>query len=337
MNLQALLKFVSKTPLKTLYKINRSTTELYRATFVSSGLVNGIYEALSHGPLHSREIISAIGAKGDAKALESWLDVGVSLGELEKTRNGYALSGALSTDLAKDSRQGWAAYLEARIRVMQEYIWKAPVLVKEGRRLELGEDYAELFAKCSLTIEPMMEEVVNMTIPESGALTLLEVGCGAGSYIKRACERNPLLQVVGLEPQPSVVKLARANVRDWGLEGKVTVENGDIRDYRPATNFHIITLHNLIYYFPETKRVELFRKLHSIMNPDGKLVITCLCKNRGLSSNVLNLWATMTRGCGPTPELGALLNQIKDAGFESVRERKLLSSFHLFSGVKRGG
>ncbi len=38
---------------------------------------------------------------------------------------------------------------------------------------------------------------------------LLEVGCGSGIYIKRACELNPLLTAVGLEVQQSVADFTR--------------------------------------------------------------------------------------------------------------------------------
>jgi SAM-dependent methyltransferase len=333
MNIKALLNFLFRTPITTLYWINRSTLELYRATFVSSGLAHGIYDTLVKGPSRPEEILAAMGAKGGAKELEAWLDVGVSLGELQKTSRGYALKGALSTELAKESEESWRAYLEARIKVLQTYIWKAPQLIKEGKRLQLGEGYAELFAKCSLTIEPIMEEVVDYTIPKSGALSLLEVGCGSGDYIKRACARNPRLEVVGLESQESVANYAAANIREWGLDERVSVEVGDIRNYSPPRRFHIITLHNLIYYFPESERVDLLKSISGLLQESGKVAITCLCKTDEPSSSVLNLWGAMTEGCGPAPDSKNFLGQMKEAGFENVKDKKLVGSFHLFLGM----
>lgn len=334
MNIKALLNFLLRTPLIALYWINRSTKEIYRATFVSSGLYHGIFDALKKGHSHPKEILADIGGAGDIRDLEAWLDVGVSLGELKRTSKGYALRGALSKELTKESEQSWAAYLEMRIKVMQNYIWNAPGLIKEGKRLSMDDRYADLVAKCSLTIEPIMDEVVDKTIPKTAALSMLEVGCGAGAYMKRACERNKDLTVVGLEFQETVAKLADSNVQTWGLRDRIRVEVGDIRDYTPDKPFDIVTLHNLIYYFTEAERVYLFKRVRDLLKDNGKFAITCLCKDNDASSNVINLWATMTEGCGPAPEEKSLKNQLIEAGFTDVKQSKLIGAFRLFVGGK---
>ncbi len=334
MNIKALLNFLFRTPLRTLYWINRSTKEIYRATFVSSGLYHGVFDALKNGRSHPKEILASIGGAGDIRDLEAWLDVGVSLGELERTPRGYALRGALAKELAKDSEESWAAYLEMRIKVMQDCIWKAPRLIKEGKRLSMDGRYADLVAKCSLTIEPIMDEVVDKTIPKTGAISLLEVGCGAGAYMKRACERNKSLTVVGLEFQKSVAKLAENNIQAWGLGDRIKVEVGDIRNYLSDKPFDIITLHNLIYYFTEAERVDLFRRIRFLLKDNGKVAITCLCKENDASSNVINLWATMTEGCGPAPEAKTLQMQLREAGYINIKQNKLIGAFSVFLACK---
>ena len=62
-----------------------------------------------------------------------------------------------------------------------------------------------------------------------GALRLLEIGCGSGVYLRHAAERNATLTALGVELQPAVAAMARANLRGWGLQGRVKVEDGDIR------------------------------------------------------------------------------------------------------------
>ena len=44
--------------------------------------------------------------------------------------------------------------------------------------------------------------------------------------------------------------MARTNLRAWGLESRVKVEIGDIREKVPNEPFDIATLYNNIYYLP---------------------------------------------------------------------------------------
>ena len=62
-----------------------------------------------------------------------------------------------------------------------------------------------------------------------GVASLLEIGCGSGFYIKYAASRNPSLAALGLELQPNVADVARRNISEWDLQGRVRIEVGDIR------------------------------------------------------------------------------------------------------------
>ena len=55
------------------------------------------------------------------------------------------------------------------------------------------------------------------------------IGCGSGVYLRYAAMINPSLTAIGVELQPSVAEVARTNLRRWGLEGRVKVEDGDFR------------------------------------------------------------------------------------------------------------
>ena len=48
---------------------------------------------------------------------------------------------------------------------------------------------------------------------------------------------------------------------DWGLEGRVKVEDGDFRAKATGELFDIGTLYNNIYYFPVEERVALFERI----------------------------------------------------------------------------
>jgi tRNA1(Val) A37 N6-methylase TrmN6 len=68
---------------------------------------------------------------------------------------------------------------------------------------------------------------------------LLEIGGGCG-IISLLLSLKPWKHITCLEIQPSLADLARRNVALNQLEGKITVVEADIRDYRPGKKFDVI-------------------------------------------------------------------------------------------------
>ena len=164
-------------------------------------------------------------------------------------------------------------------------------------------------------------------------MTLLEVGCGSGIYIKQACERNPELNVVGLEYQTKVADFARSNINKWGIANRVSIETKDVRQYKVKGHFNLLTFYNLIYYFPLEERVDLFKFMRGLIKPGGKLVITTLCKNAEPSISSMDLLYSMTKGCGPLPEKDQLCSQLENSGFEMIDSNRMMPGFWLFTAI----
>jgi cyclopropane fatty-acyl-phospholipid synthase-like methyltransferase len=188
-----------------------------------------------------------------------------------------------------------------------------------------------LFARSSRTVEPILIGVVDKMIPQKGEFRLLEVGCGSGIYIKRACDRNPQLEAVGVELQEKVADFARKNAILWRIEDRVVIESVDIRKYKSEERYDVVTFFNLIYYFPVNERIDVLRRLGGFLYPGGRLVLTTLCPMNDPSIQLMNLWASMTVGCGPLPYPENVCDQLKEAGFNRVHFEKLIPGFYLFT------
>ena len=267
--------------------------------------------------------------------LKTWLDVGVNLGELKLTPSGYALRSRLARQLAQPSLDAIAAmYLEVNT-LHHDLLTQTPARLREKHPFTLADMDGELIARSSRILEPYILEVVDSVVPESGSYHLLEVGCGSGVYIRRACLRNHALHAVGLELQPAVADFARRNLQEWGLAQRVRVDTGDIRSYATPERFDLVTLHNNIYYFPPDERLDLLRRMANFLNPDGKILVTTGCQGYR-STQMLNLWGEMTEGLGPFPQVDALYDLIGQAGFSSLRKIELLpgGGFFAFVGSK---
>jgi len=178
---------------------------------------------------------------------------------------------------------------------------------------------SELVARSSRVIEPFIFEAVDAVIPLQGDFQLLEVGCGSGIYIQRACKRNPELRAVGLELQEKVANVARKNIRAWGLENRATIEHADVRDYSNGQKFDLVTLHQNIYYFPVHERENLFHHIKEYLKPGGQVLLTSVCQSGGPGIQGLNIQVSTTEGFNPLPDPDQLCQQLKAAGFVDVK------------------
>ena len=184
--------------------------------------------------------------------------------------------------------------------------------------------------------EPFIFEAVDAVIPSQGDYQLLEVGCGSGIYIQRACTRNPDLRAVGLELQEKVAAMARKNIKAWGLEDRTTIEHCDVRNYSTTQKFDLVTLHQNINYFPVQERENLFRHIKEYLKPGGQVLLTSVCQGGGPGIQGLNIQVSTTEGLSPLPDPDHLCQQLKAAGFEGVKARRLVpfESIWAFSAVK---
>lgn len=334
MAITTIVKFILKNPFLLMLRMNKTLNQFYRAGFISTAISEGIYDVLSKGPASVKHIQNNIGSDLDQEGLEAWLDLGVSVGELDKKNDSYRIKSTLSNELLKPANDTWKAFFQARVEIFYDYIIKTPAFLKQNRKFDFSHSYGELFARSSRTVEPILMDVVDKIILSDGDCRLLEVGCGSGIYIKRACDRNPKLTAIGLELQKTVADFARENTNIWQIEDRVTIKHIDVRQYKADEQFDIITFFNLIYYFPENERTNLLRNLGSLLKNGGQLILTTLCPANDPSIQLMNLWSSMTDGCGPLPDPDSVCDQLNDAGFDEVRFENLIPAFYLFKARK---
>ncbi len=319
-----------------MFKLLKTSNEFYRACFVSTAMSQGIYKNFVGGKTTLEQLSEKLNIVSNSEGLRAWLELGVSLGELKREGNEYEIKGKISRSLLKPENDGYAALLEEIAKFHYDYVMDTPAMLKENKLFPFDEEPGELVARSSRISEPFMFEAVDSVIPRQGVFQLLEVGCGSGIYIKRACELNPELRAVGLELQEKVADAARKNIGTWGLEDRVTIEHCDVRNYPAGLKFDLITLHQNIYYFPVADRTALARHLIDYLKPGGQVLLTTACQGGGPAMQTVNIWVSTTEGYGPLPYPDKLCRQFKDAGFKEVRTKRLVpfESFWAFIAKK---
>jgi len=335
MRAKTLRELWQRGQLRLLLSATRLVQPYYRLVWLAAAARAGLLPRLADGPVSPTRLARDFAADAaDSDGLQTWLDMGVTLRELACDEDGYRLSGFLARRLADPANDAIAAILEEIATLHHRLIFETPERLRQGRPFTLDDQDGVLIARSSRIVEPFLHEAIDDVLAPRGPVRLLEVGAGTGAHIRYAAERNLELTALGLELQPSVAELANANLREWGLAERARVDKGDVRDRTPEAAFDLVTLHNNIYYFSVDERTALLHHLKRFLAPDGRLLLTTSCRGGSPTTQALDIWSANTVGCGRLPEVSELTAQLRAAGFDDVRSRRLMpgESFFAFQG-----
>jgi SAM-dependent methyltransferase len=320
-----------------LVRVMRLLGPFYRLVWLVAAFRAGLLARLAGGAVAFDELARLmVGGPGDHDWLRKWLELGVRVGELHCDGDRYALRGFLARHLAQPQHDAVIALLEEVATLHHTLIMETPRRLARAERFTLADQDGVLIARSSLLVRPFVHEAIDEVVPRRGALSMLEVGAGSGTYIRYAAERNRDLTAFGLELQPEVAEFANTNLREWGLAGRARVDHGDVRDLKPDASFDLVTFHNNIYYVPVVERVALLRHAGALLKPAGKLLVTSACSGGGPTSVALDIWSAGTERCGRLPAPEELIDQMRAAGFAEARSRSLVpgDSFYAFFATK---
>lgn len=335
MKLSTFIKLMTSGQASLLSQLLKTTTEFYRASFISSALSRGVYDNFMDGKASFEHLCEKMGVS-NRDGLRAWLELGVSLGELQRVGDAYQIKGKISSALFHPDNDAYRALLQEIVEYHYVYVVDAPTMLRKHEWFPFDTMPGELVARSSRVSEPFIFEAVDAAVPRQSDFQLLEVGCGSGFYIQRACMRNPELHAVGLELQEKVAAMARKNIEAWGLENRASIEHADVRNYSSSQKFDLVTLHQNIYYFPVQERENLFRHLKEYMKPGGQILLTSVCQGGGPGIQGLNIQVSTTEGFSPLPDPDQLCQQLEAAGFLEVKARRLVpfESIWAFSAIK---
>lgn len=331
MSIKPVLKLLMSNKLLALTGSFALLKPFYQLNYLVAAKECGLFELLLDAPKGFEQLAEAYCKDDKAReALEAWLSMGVQLGLLRLDTRGYALKG-LAKRLALPKNDAALALLQEAAGLHSNLISQTVRKLRAGELWNLEDQDGEIVARSSRIFEAFQTEAIDRFFPASGVASLLEIGCGSGIYIKYAANRNPSLAALGLELQPNVADVASRNIAEWGLEGRVRIEAGDIRLKAPDERFSIVTLYNNIYYFPVESRVSLLQHIRQFIKPGGFLLLITCCKGGSLGVDVLNLWGAATLTCGRLPSKPELISQLNQAGFQDVQTMRLIPGEEFFA------
>jgi len=303
-----------------------------RLNFLVAAHDLGLLAALAERPASTAELGRRLGVER-ADLLAKLLAVGVGLRELRRSGATYRLRGRRARALAGAGGDVLSALAEELVLYHGRVYRDLPRVARGERAPDYLSVTDTIVARSSRVAEPFVAAWIRDALTGLPAPSLLDVGCGSGAYLLAAAQASPQATGVGLEVRPEVVALACRNLEHWGIDDRFEVHQGDARAVLGALgrSFDLALAANNVYYFAPRERVELFARLRGVLAERGSLVVVSLFEGTRLTTRELDLVLTATPGCHPLPALGAVLAELREAGFGAPAAFRLVPGESLFA------
>ena len=317
--------------IRTHLRLMRDFRSFLRIHFLSAALESGILQALDH-PRSPDDLASRLGIQR-RQLLETFLDLGVAVGDLRKVGPHYQLKSRDSRVLARGDGDALAALVQEYAAYHADVFQSLTAVLKGGPLGEYLEHYGTLIARSSRTLEPLIGNFVKQAVASHRPHHLLEVGCGSGIYLKYAHAAFPDLEGIAIDLNQEVVERARQNLEQWGIADRFQVLCADIRQLpaQAKRTYDWISLYQNVYYFEPEERPRLYQLLGSLLEPNGVLAIISLMHGHTLSTLNFDLVLQSTSGCAPLPVLEQVIHDLRASGFDRVEHIRLMPGEPLYA------
>lgn len=332
MKLKYLLTTFRLMKIPGIFSIMKDYKTFVRIHFLYAALESGLLEALQ-APCSKEVLLDRLKIKRP-EVLDAILHVGLSIKELSYKNGLYSIKGKRSKSVLGEKGDVLAAVVQALATYYNASYRNASDLMHGASFLNDVGEFAPVIARFSKLVEPFIKDFIKDNVKGKASMRILEIGCGSGLLLKSALEANPNATGIGIDIDQKVVEQAKSNLSRWGIDDKFRIIVGDIADSKTSIEgpFDLITLYNVLYYFPVEERIRLFKKFRSLLSDDATVSIVNTMKsyNMDYSSANLNLASTTLKGITPLPDLDKTLVQLKESGLDPISTTNFMpgSSFY---------
>lgn len=248
----------------------------YRASqVVLTGVRLRIFDLVASGPQTADQLAAAL--RADPRGVRILCDALVSLQIFEKTEGRYRNSAEANRFLRTDSPESRAASLLHAAVLYQR--WGALYdSVKEGRGADddkvdprLATDKAA-FASAMADIGRVSARQTAAALELSEVRRLLDIGGGPAVYAIELARRHPSLKVVVCD-DAETLQTARRNVRQAGLEDRISFLPGDAFESDLGGSYDAVFISNLVHIFSAERNRLLVGRCAEVLQPGGRLII----------------------------------------------------------------
>lgn len=146
---------------------------------------------------------------------------------------------------------------------------------------------------------------------------ILEIGCGTGSLMLAVKRRSPNAQVVGLDPDPRALEIARRKAARAGVRMQLDRGFSDALPY-PDASFDRVMSSFMLHHLDSRAKELTMREAMRVLRPGGHLDVMDFAHSPSSRRRFLGHLARSRSQAGGTGD-DAVLELMKTAGFSDAR------------------
>ena len=302
-----------------------------------------IFEIIGEGATPVADLASQLGARPDT--LSRLLNAGVVVKLLE-TEDGvtYRLPAAVRSTLLPSAGENYLGnwlrnldYCRLALSRLDEAIVNSAPTVDPSRHLGADAEQTREFALGMHNYAALRGKELAHYLDTKGCKTLLDLGCGPGTYAFHLAMRNPDLQVYLLD-LPDILKVAKEVQARYPLKNQINYLALDAVTSEVPGSYDMILVSNTLHMLGEEASRGLIQRLYASVNHGGSLVIQAQYLNDNLRGGrwpiFLDLAQLCTTAKGRNHSAGETIQWLSDAGFENVKLQRM--SIYNTNGFVRG-
>ena len=292
----------------------------------------GIFRHLAAGPRGLEELAQAVG--GHTSTLRAVLDASVATGLLQVEESGqYTAQTELMACLADEHAPAylgeWVAFLGTLVAPVSDLAQT----VRTGRpsaSLREGSEYDNRPARAMTAAMDAYARTRGLELAHrldmEGVGTLLDIGCGPGTYSLALLKQHPALHAILLD-LPGPIAEASEYVAASGLGERVTLAAADAFDYEPEREVDLILVSNILHMLGSEGSQALLARCGELVRPGGRLVVQAQFLNPERTAprwpTLLNLIMQGTTEGGRNHGLDETEQWMQAAGFGQIEHQPL--------------
>lgn len=286
-----------------------------------------IFQLIGQNEKRLDEIAQELGASVDA--LQRLLNAGVTFELLESDDGNTFRLSACSKSVLVPGQEGflgdWIGLLDgfnAALSDLDKVVLGNEPVHKQSDYLSSEEnERAEIYTMAMHSYAATRGKELNHYLDTSGCKSLLDIGCGPGTYAFHLGMQNPELKLYLLDA-PAVLEVAKKIREQYALENEIHYLPRDERQHKIPGTYDMILASNVLHVLDDHIRDNFIKQLFEVTNPGGSLVVQAQFLNEDRNSGRwavlldLNLLCTTKQGRNHTVE--ETKKWLSDAGYENI-------------------
>jgi SAM-dependent methyltransferase len=286
-----------------------------------------IFELIGEGDKSLDELAAELGARPDT--LARLLNAGIVLKLLE-TQDGliYRVSPTSRSVLLPSAGEAYLgdwirnlSYLNLALTKLDEAVLRSGPTIDPLAHLGADRDRTREFALAMHNYAALSGKELAHYLPTTGCTSLLDLGCGPGTYAFHLGMSNADLQLYLLD-SPGVLQVAREVQARYSLKNEVHYLPADaLRDEIPGS-YDIILVSNTLHQLGHEASSALIKRLYGSVNPGGSLVIQARFLREDRTGERVPVFLDLLELCitsaGKNHSVAETTRWLEQAGFSDV-------------------